>query len=568
MFFHSIFASLTLLTSLQISSCLQVARQDLTNASEPVIDAELSSYIQQVLDANNITGASMAVILPSGEVQYAAWGNSTEQGKPVASDTVFSLGSASKAFLPASLGILMQDFADRKNKTALPAAVSNFSWDTKMRDLLPGEWMTDDHWSTEKANLRDLLSHVTGLPSHDYSYTSDESPRDIVVRMRNLRTAYEFRQYWEYNNQMFITGAYVVSKYSGMSYRDFVESRILLPLNMTSSTLHPDRANATGRLTETWSVLRRRIPFFLPESKAELVAGAGGVMSTAEDMVRWVKLHLNSGVNPQTNATIIPRATFDLATSGIAVANSTGTERYSVPAYGLGWLRYGYRGHEVVLHNGGAPGVSTWVKFYPRDGFGIILFANVAIDAVTELVTFAVEDRLLGIKNITTGPPTALPPKESLPPPPPNATTPASFTGTFSNVPYGNFTLCSPVHPTTDACAKVVQDFRTVDAAAGKLPQPAELYTAWPRWWASHFRLTPFSENVYIATSTTMYLEGFGDNRTPFEDPLDEFLVTFMVDKGKVEGLGITIAAKETWRELKYPGGSVEETADAWFDKL
>jgi CubicO group peptidase (beta-lactamase class C family) len=60
----------------------------------------------------------------------------------------------------------------------------------------------------------------------------------------------------------------------------------MLPLNMTSSTMHPDRANATGTMSQNWSPLGRRIPFFLPESKADLIAGAGGVMSTAEDMVR------------------------------------------------------------------------------------------------------------------------------------------------------------------------------------------------------------------------------------------------------------------------------------------
>ncbi|KAJ7018287.1 beta-lactamase/transpeptidase-like protein [Mycena alexandri] len=496
-------------------------------------------------------------------------GNSTEDGKPVASDTVFALGSLSKGFLSASLGILMQDFADGKNTTALPSTVTDFAWSTKIRDLLPEEWKTSDPWSTEQADLRDLLAHVTGLPSHEYSYTADESARDIVVRMRDLRTAYEFRQYWEYCNQMYITASYVVSKYSGMSYRDFVEKRIMLPLNMTSSTMHPDRANATGTMSQNWSPLGRRIPFFLEESKADLIAGAGGVMSTAEDMALWVKLFLNGGVNVQTNVTIVPQTTFTLATSGIAVANSTGTKLYSVPAYGMGWLRYSYRGREVVLHNGGAPGVSTWAKWYPHDGFGIVLLANVAVDAVTELVTFAVEDRLLGINNITTGPPVAFP-QASLPPAPQNATTAPGFPGTYTNVPYGNLTLCSPMLPTTGACAEVVEDFKMVDAAAGKPPQLAELYAAWPRWWSTHLRLSPVSENAYVATSLNMYINGYGDNRGPFVDPIDEWEVTFMVNNGKVEGLGFTgVAHKETWRQLKSgPGGSIRDTADAWFDKL
>ncbi|KAJ7778998.1 beta-lactamase/transpeptidase-like protein [Mycena metata] len=571
MLLRSTFASLVLFTAHGLGSSLQLPRQ--ANTSAPIVDAELSSYIQQVFDLNNVTGASMAIILPTGEVQYATWGNSTEDGKPVASDTVFAIGSCSKGFLSASVGILMQDFADGKNTTALPSNVTDLAWSTKIQDLLPGEWKTDDPWSTEKTNLRDLLSHVTGMPSHEYSYTADESPRDIVVRMRNLRTAYELRQYWEYCNQMYITASYIVSKYSGMSYRDFVEKRIMLPLNMTSSTLHPDRANATGTMAQNWSPLGRRIPFFLPESQAELIAGAGGVISTAEDMALWVKLFLNGGVIPQTNVTIIPQTTFTLATSGIAVANSTGTELYSVPAYGMGWLRYSYRGREVVLHNGGAPGVSAWAKFYPRDGFGIVLIANTAVDTATELATFAVEDRLLGLINMTADPPLGPPvafPSSSLPPAPPNATALPGFPGTYTNVPYGNLTICSPTISTTPACAEVVQDFKKVNAAAGTPSHPAELYAAWPRWWSSHLRLSPYAENVYIATSMNMYVNGYGDDDTPFVDPLDQWYVTFMVNDGKVEGLGFTgVADKETSRQLNFgPGGSIRDTADAWFDKL
>jgi CubicO group peptidase (beta-lactamase class C family) len=58
----------------------------------------------------------------------------------------------------------MQDFTDGKNKSALPDTVAEFNWDTKMRDLLPKEWMVEDKWTTDKASLKDLLSHVTGLP--------------------------------------------------------------------------------------------------------------------------------------------------------------------------------------------------------------------------------------------------------------------------------------------------------------------------------------------------------------------------------------------------------------------
>lgn len=80
--------------------------------------------------------------------------------------TLFSIGSCSKAFAAAAMGILMDDFAQGKNVTALPHGLQSFTWETKIQDLLPGEWELSDRWATEKADLRDVLSHVSGLPRH------------------------------------------------------------------------------------------------------------------------------------------------------------------------------------------------------------------------------------------------------------------------------------------------------------------------------------------------------------------------------------------------------------------
>ncbi|KAF7350120.1 Beta-lactamase domain-containing protein [Mycena venus] len=346
------FAPLILTAGLGLAT--QSPRADSGNGT--VFDEQFSSLIQETMDANNVTGMSVGVLLPNGGVELGVWGNRTESGEKIAPDTIFGIGSLSKGFLSASLGILMQDFMTGKNATALPHGVTEFNWDTKLRDLLPGEWMTEDEFSTSKADLVDVLSHVTGLPRHDGSYSPDDSPRDLVLRMRDLRTAYEFRQLFEYNNQMYIAGSYVVSKLSGMTYRDFVENRIMRPLNMSSSTMHPDRVSENDKFSQTWTPTRRRIPFFMTEHTADLIAGAGGVISTAEDMLLWAQLIMNGGVDPQTSIQIIPNATVNLATTGHSIFSNEGNVFFSVMEYGLGWVRTAYRGHELIWHDGAAQG--------------------------------------------------------------------------------------------------------------------------------------------------------------------------------------------------------------------
>ncbi|KAJ6510375.1 beta-lactamase/transpeptidase-like protein [Mycena sanguinolenta] len=502
-----------------------------------VINEGLASFIQTELQANNFTGLSLAVVLPSGEVEFAAWGIRTEQGDPVNSETVMNIGSCSKAFLSASLGILMQDFADGNNKSALPNNVDKFNWDTKMRDLLPDEWMTEDPWTTEKASLKDLFSHVTGLPAHDVSYSPYDSSQDIVARMRHLRSAYELRQFYEYNNQMYITGAYVVSKYAGSSYRDFVEERIIRPLRMSSSTLYPNRAFETGKFT-VLDAISTKNSFFYARTYRGLDC-------------RCRRRHVECGGYGQLEA-------------------NKGSALTSIGGYGLGWGRMSYRGHEVVQHNGGAPGVASVVDLYPSDGFGIVLLANTAGPLVTQTIARAVADRVLGLPIEASRIKTEMCPSTQ-PQIPVNAIPSdmlAGFTGTYSNLGYGNFTLCSPLFPSSADCLAIIQDFRRVDSAAGKHIDPLGLYSAWPRFLGSHLRLSQVSGYDYAVKLVTLYVDGYGVDRTPFEDVLFErsYPAKFMVEDRAVIGLGLFVAGQESWRAKK--GGSVREIADVWFNKL
>ena len=62
------------------------------------------------------------------------------------------------------MGILINDYATGRNTTPLPDGIQTFDWEPKIKDLLPEEWKLSDHWAEEKANLKDIFSHVSGLP--------------------------------------------------------------------------------------------------------------------------------------------------------------------------------------------------------------------------------------------------------------------------------------------------------------------------------------------------------------------------------------------------------------------
>lgn len=94
---------------------------------------------------------------------------------------------------------------------------------------------------------------------------------------------------------MYMFASQIVTTYSGMKFQDFVKERIFDPLNMTSTTYSVAVANASGLLSQSWAFNGRRIPISIGNPSSEdLIAGAGGILSNALDMVRISIQHLTS----------------------------------------------------------------------------------------------------------------------------------------------------------------------------------------------------------------------------------------------------------------------------------
>lgn len=133
---------------------------------------------------------------------------------------------------------------------------------------------------------------------------------------------------------MYVAVSGIIERYSGQAYPDFVKSRIFTPLNMTSSTFSPSIANATERFTQSWSADGRRIPTWFDDNTSHMLAGAGGVIASAEDMAKWITLLLG-GVEG------VPKAAYEVPQEPHAIGI------LSIKTYGLGWVQDTILGHPV-----------------------------------------------------------------------------------------------------------------------------------------------------------------------------------------------------------------------------
>ncbi|KAI0320990.1 beta-lactamase/transpeptidase-like protein [Amylostereum chailletii] len=282
-----------------------------------------------------------------------------------------------------------------------------------------------DQWATEKANLRDILSHTSGLSRHDFSYSRLDNTTSVLARQRFLKPAFELRERFSYTNQMYAVGAHIVSKYAG-----------------SFTTYSVDEAVSSGNAAHVFSSFGRRIPLWFSEAETELDAGPGGVNSNANDLML-----LNSGANAQTNASVIPAPILNQITTAGAIfsGNTTTSSPALIEGYGMGWFRYTLAGLDIIDHDGSIPGISTYIGMVPSANIGIIVLINA--NGQTDVYN-QIKPALLGEisgSNITSQHSLTLQ-LEALP---------VDYTGTYHADGYGDITLCSALSE-SDQCTQVL----------------------------------------------------------------------------------------------------------------
>lgn len=197
--------------------------------AQPAADQirQLDAYFQQALIDWDMPGMSFAIV-HKDTVLFAKGYGVTDiiTRQPVDEHTLFAVASNTKAFTAAAILMLAEE-----NKLQL---------DDKVVSHLPYFALYDPYVS-QAMTIRDLLTHRSGLKTFSGDliwYGSTYSREEIVRKARFLKPQYGFREQFGYSNIMYIAAGEVVASVSGMSWDEFIQTRILDPLGMKRSTLH------------------------------------------------------------------------------------------------------------------------------------------------------------------------------------------------------------------------------------------------------------------------------------------------------------------------------------------
>jgi CubicO group peptidase (beta-lactamase class C family) len=343
--------------------------------------AGFDRWVDSALAAWHVVGAGVGIIV-DGQIVYTKGHGFRDRDKqlPATTQTLFAIGSSSKAFTVFALGTLVDQ--------------GRIAWDTPVVDYLPWFRMYDPE-VTRRLSVRDLVTHRSGLPRHDLVWYNNRSVsrEDLVRRLRYLPPNKDLRETFQYNNLMFVTAGYLVGTLEGSSWEDAIRSLVFQPLGMTGSDFSVAEAQRAADYSLPYEVRNdtiRQMPF----RDINLVGPAGSINSSVDDMLKWVRMQLSDGT--VDGKRVIQAATLrDMHSPHMPIGLSDQKE-FGAQDYGMGWFLTSYRGHYRVSHGGNIDGFSALVTLYPQDGVGLVVLTNQNGSALPNLVTLHASDRIFG----------------------------------------------------------------------------------------------------------------------------------------------------------------------------
>jgi len=361
--------------------------------SQGLTSDQIDSLVESAIKSSPHAGIAVVVVKDGEIIHEKGYGVTSIKTKDkVDEHTRFGIASNSKAFTATALAMLVDE--------------GKLKWDDKVIDHLP-EFKTYDPYVTKEFTITDLLSHRSGLglgagdlmwfPDGN-DYTMDE----ILSNFQFQTPVSDFRLKYDYNNLMFIVAGEIVARTSGMSWSDFIETKIMKPLAMDESAGKQQRLKDQNNVAIPHSLIEGKlIP--LPHMNITRGEAAAGIYASVHDLGAWMIMNLNDGMNGTD--TLISKANHDMMWKPhMNIRFSTipgGHYRSQFSAYGLGWSVDDFDGYTIIGHGGGLPGMLSKTRMIPELGLGVVVLTNAAPGGYSyEMISRSIIDSYLDVNNV------------------------------------------------------------------------------------------------------------------------------------------------------------------------
>jgi CubicO group peptidase (beta-lactamase class C family) len=333
---------------------------------EPGSDASrvaLANYVDGVIAGlqreHGLAAVTVSVVANDETWLARGYGQSDlASSRPVQADTsLFRIGSTAKTFIWTAAMMLVE-----RGQLDLDADVNQYLADVQV-----------DAAFGEPVSMRHLLHHRAGFEDTVRLFAvADDDPRPLseLLAAHQPRRVYPPGLRTSYSNWGSALAAQVVADIAAEPYGDFLRREILEPLRMSDTTWTAPSQLDPARRARLATGYKREDGALAVQDYMQIGAywPAGGIASSATDMARWMRLHLNGGeldgvrlMQPETHALMWTRG-FNDRPLAADVAH--------------GFQDRHYRGLRVLGHGGGTAAFLTNMVLVPELGIGVFVSQN------------------------------------------------------------------------------------------------------------------------------------------------------------------------------------------------
>ena len=329
---------------------------------------QIETYASQALEEQGAPGMSVAITDRKHTLRVLTLGYANLDAKtPVTASTRFPIGSITKGMTALALMQLHDE--------------GKFDPAREVRAYLP--WFSINS-AGKPIYAHQLLSHTGGIPD-DYSFAPGYM--FSVADLRNAHTIFTPGSSWSYSNDGLATTGAILETIDGRAWAQSLQSRVFDSLGMahSSAVFTPQTLNdaAFGYVFEESNAITPPNPRLISSAPGDFVDPAGSVISTPEDMAKYMRLILNSGVN-DAGKQVLTQSSYAMWTTPDSnngkEAGQTAPELAEAPHmyehYAFGLAVHNENGDKIVAHTGGIAGYSACMENDVTRGFGVIAMSN------------------------------------------------------------------------------------------------------------------------------------------------------------------------------------------------
>lgn len=345
----------------------------------------LDKELNNILKETKAAGFAVAIVEGDKLIYSKGFGYRDYENKiPVDGNTLFAIGSCSKSFTSAILGQLRDE-------------------DKLSFDDSPIKHVPDIKFFNNDLNnhviIKDLMSHRTGIPRHDWSwYLFPTTNKDSLLQRIEYHEPFTgIRQQWYYNNFMFLVQGVIAERITKTSWEDNIKERFFEPLSMNRSNVSIDELEKSDNAAFGYELKKDSIISKMDYYKIAAMGPAGSINSSVNDMSKWLITWINKGKH--NGKDILPAAYVNEAISSqMVIAGGLPDNEFPdmyMANYGYGWMMMSYRGHYRVEHGGAIDGFTASTSFFPTDKIGIVVLTNQNGSEAPGIIRNTIADRML-----------------------------------------------------------------------------------------------------------------------------------------------------------------------------